>query len=53
MDSGCSTHLCKEEEKFTRKSDMTNGKVNLANLDSSTEAKAKVMSPSQLKLKGS
>jgi len=40
LDSGCSTHLCREEGKFTRKSDVTNGKVSLAN-ESSTEVKAK------------
>jgi len=40
LDSGCSTHLCKEEDIFTRRLAVTDGKVNLAN-DSSAEVKAK------------
>lgn len=40
MDSGCSTHLCKNEEKFEEMNAVTHGKLNLAS-SASAEIRAK------------
>jgi len=43
LDSGCSSHMCKEKEKFTKMEDYKNGKLKLAsNMSTDIEAKGKV-----------